>query len=85
VNDTYAKAMLPIGTEEVRGLIEATVTAVSVLAGAMAWQSGYAAANAMYENQSPRVLAERINRSIGEGFSWGAPTALGVLLFLLWT
>lgn len=74
--------MLP---DEIRGFIEVAVTAVSVLGGAMAGHSGYAAAQAMSEGQSPAVLSQSVNEGIAKGFSWGSPTAVIALIILLWT
>jgi hypothetical protein len=73
-----------LGVESIRGLIEAAVTAVSVLGGVMAWQSGFAAAQAMSQRQTPAVLTRWINEGIGEGFLWGAPLAVLAFIILLW-
>jgi hypothetical protein len=70
---------------DIRELIEAVVTAVSILGGVMAFGSGFAAAKATSENQRPEILAQRINEALGAGFSSGLPTAMFCLIVLLWT
>jgi len=70
---------------DLRNLIESAVTAVSVLGGAMAIESGYAAKKAMYEGLAPPVVAQLINEGLGNGFSRGLPIATFCLIFLLWT
>lgn len=76
-------AILEIG--DVRNLIESSVTAISVLGGAMALESGYAAKQATSENRSPQIVAQRINEGLAMGFSWGRMPATFCLIFLLWT
>jgi hypothetical protein len=77
--------MLPVEAGDIRGLIEAAVTAVSVLGGTMAFRSGLAASNALSEDQPPSVVAERINQGVGDGFSMGTPMAIVAFIILLWT
>jgi hypothetical protein len=77
--------MLPIEAGDIRGLIEAAVTAISVLGGTMAARSGLAASNALSEDQPSSVVSERINEGIGEGFSVGTPMAVVAFIILLWT
>jgi hypothetical protein len=55
---------------DIRTLIENLVTAVSVLGGAMAYESGLAARTAISENQAPDVLSQRVNEGLGAGFAW---------------
>ena len=68
-----------------RGLLEAAVVAISLLGGTMAYFSGYAAAQAISEQQPPDILGQRINEGIGEGFSWGWPAAILALIIMTWT
>jgi hypothetical protein len=68
-----------------RSLIEAAVVAISVLGGMMAYFSGYAAAQAISEQQPPDILSQQINEGIGEGFSWGWPAAILALIIMMWT
>jgi hypothetical protein len=77
--------MSSLDAESARGLIEAAVVAISVLGGAMAYFSGYSAAQAISERQPPDILGQRINEGIGEGFSWGWPAAILALIIMLWT
>jgi len=66
-------------------LIEAAVTAISVLGGAMAYCSGYTAAQAVSEEQPPEILGQRVNEGLAEGFTWGWPTAIVALIIGAWT
>jgi hypothetical protein len=77
--------MLPAGANEIRTFIESLVTAVSVLGGAMAYESGLAAAKAMAENQPPEALSRRVNEALAAGFAWGRPVGIGAFILLLWT
>ncbi len=70
---------------DIREFIEISVTAVSVLGGAMAVQSGNAASRAMARKQTAAVLSQQINEGIGHGFNWGSPTAVCTFMILLWT
>ncbi len=76
--------MLSIDSGDIRGLIEAGVTAVSVLGSAMAYESGCAANKATSENLASSIVAERINIGLGAGFYWGRPTATFCLILHLW-
>jgi hypothetical protein len=76
--------VLSVEIGDVRGLIEALVTAVSILGGVMAYRSGLAAARAMSQDQTPEILAQRINEGLGKGFSAGVPAAMFCLIVLLW-
>jgi hypothetical protein len=67
------------------GLLEAVVTAVSILGGAMAYESGFAAAEAVAENQSAAVLGQRVDEGIAEGFVWGWPLSVIALIIELWS
>jgi hypothetical protein len=77
--------MLGQGAGEVRALIEVAVTAVSVLGGAMAYCSGFAAVRAMVESQPPEVLSQRINEGIAKGFVCGFPLATFALMIAMWS
>jgi len=70
---------------DARALIEAVVTAVSILGGEMAYCSGLRAAQASAAEQSPQALAHSINEGIAEGFKWGAPSAAVALIIVLWS
>jgi hypothetical protein len=61
--------------EVIRNLVQATVTAVSVLGGFMAVLSGYAASEAVSAEVPPAVVAEQVNRGLAIGFEWGTWTA----------
>ncbi len=69
----------------IRDLIEAGVTAISVLGGAMAYCSGFAATQAVAESQPPEVLGQRVNEGIAQGFSLGWPAAILALIIEMWT
>jgi hypothetical protein len=77
--------MLSIGTGDARELLQAAVTAVSVLGGAMAYTSGHFAASALAERQPPDALSRRINEGIGLGFIAGWPIATVALIIEIWS
>ncbi len=77
--------VLSLDATNARELLETAVTAVSILGGAMAWASGYAASQAMAESQPPDVLSRRINEGIAEGFTVGWPLAILVFIIGAWT
>lgn len=76
--------MFPIEPGDTNQLIEAAVTAISVLGGAMAYCSGYTAAQAVSEEQPPDTLGQRVNEGLAEGFTWGWPTAIVALIIKIW-
>lgn len=67
------------------GLLEAAVTAVSILGGVMAYESGLAAAQSVAEGQSAEVLGQRVNEGIAKGFVWGWPLSVLAFIIGLWT
>lgn len=77
--------MLGAGAGEARELIEAAVTAVSVLGGAMAYCSGFAAARAVAERHSPEMVSQQINHGIAKGFVCGFPLATIALIIEAWS
>lgn len=77
--------MAPVEADSARELLEAAVTAFSILGGAMAYFSGYLAAQAIYEHQPPHVVAQRVNEGIGEGFTKGALPAILALIIVVWS
>jgi len=72
--------MAAIQATEVRELVEAAVTSISVLGGSMAYFSGFAAAQASVENSAPETLGQAVNESLGAGFVVGCPLALATLI-----
>lgn len=74
-----------IDAESASSMIEAAVTAVSVLGGTMAYFSGHAAAQAVSEELPPEILGQRVNEGLGEGFTWGWPAAVFALIIVMWT
>jgi hypothetical protein len=76
--------MALINPREVGELVDAAVTAVSVLGGVMACCSGYLAARALAEDRPPSLIAQRVNEGVGEGFLIGAPAAVVTLIIELW-
>lgn len=77
--------MLPVDATDARDLLNAAVTAVSVLGGAMAYTSGYFASQATSEGQPSDVLSQRVNEALGRGFDWGWPAAVMALIIGVWT
>jgi hypothetical protein len=68
-----------------RELLEAAVTAISVMGGAMAYLSGFNAAQALAERSAPEIVSQRINEGIGIGFLAGSPLAIAALIIETWT
>lgn len=66
-------------------LVQSAVTAVSILGGAMAYMSGYNAARALAEEDSPEIASQSINEGLGKGFAVGFPPALLVSIIEAWT
>jgi len=77
--------MAPIAPDDARAAIEAAVTGFSVLGGAMAYTSGYYAAQALAQQRSPELLAQRVNEGIGQGFNWGCLPALLAFIIVAWS
>jgi hypothetical protein len=76
--------MVTLDASTVPGLLEAAVTAVSILGGAMAYESGLSAARAVAEEHSREVLGQRVNEGIAKGFVWGWPVSVLVFIIGLW-
>lgn len=72
----YGHRMAAIEIGGVRELVDSAVTAISVLGGAMAYLSGFNAAQAMAGNCTPEAIAHRVNEGIGLGFVVGSPLAM---------
>jgi hypothetical protein len=77
--------MAAIEIGEVRELVESAVTAISILGGAMAYCSGYFAAQALAAHSAPDTVAQRVNEGIGQGFVMGSPLAVVALIIEAWT
>ncbi|HUC08348.1 MAG TPA: hypothetical protein VMR96_09680 [Solirubrobacterales bacterium] len=77
--------MLPLDATAARELLNAMVTAVSVLGGAMAFMSGYFASQAISKGQPSDVLGQRVNEALGRGFDLGWPAAIVALIISVWT
>jgi hypothetical protein len=77
--------MLVFEIGDLRNLIESAVTAISVLGGAMAYESGRSATRAISENLEPQIVSQQINEGLSKGFSSGRIAATFCLIFLLWT
>jgi len=69
-----------IGAAEFSELVQSTVTAVSILGGAMAYMSGYNAAWALSGEAPPDQAAAMVNEGLGQGFVAGLPLAFLVLI-----
>lgn len=77
--------MNPVDPSGTREFLEAIIASFSVLGGGMAYASGFAAAEALTEGQSPEVLAQRINIGIANGFKFASPLSIAALIIVLWT
>lgn len=76
--------MTQIDTAVIPDLLEAVIAAVSVLGGAMAYESGLGAAEAVAENKSDEALGRSVNEGIAKGFVWGWPLSVIALIIELW-
>ena len=76
--------MATIEAAVVPDLLEAVIAAVSILGGAMAYESGLGAAEAVAENQSDEALGRRVNEGIAKGFVWGWPLSVIALIIEMW-
>lgn len=70
--------------EALKAMIEATISAASILGGAIAYQTGYAAADAVSRGAPPSILSEEINLGVASGFQWGGPLSAFVLILMGW-
>ena len=68
----------------IHDLVELSVTAVSLLGGAMAFCSGREAYQSVRAQEDPERLSFRINTSVAEGFKLGLPLAVVVATLLAW-
>lgn len=69
----------------VRELLEAVVTAFSILGGGMAYWSGFNAARALALGESHEQVAHSINEGIGKGFEFFSLFSIATLIIALWT
>lgn len=67
--------------EALREMIEAAIGGASVLGGAMAYQTGWAAMRALFQGASPEFLSTEIDLGVAHGFLWGGP--LSAIVFIL--
>jgi hypothetical protein len=77
--------MPPHAAGDPRELIEAVISAASILGGAMAYCSGFRAAQAKGEGRTPEGLANSVNEGVAEGFQWGLPLAAITLIIVAWS
>lgn len=75
--------MEAIDVGAIHELVNAAVTAVSILGGAMAGVSGYVASREVSRASPAEVLAEQMNKGLATGFNYGAPTAAIVFIIVL--
>ena len=68
-----------------RQFLEALIAAFSVLGGLMAYFSGYAASNALGQEQPPENITKSINEGLGVGFEVGVPSATLALMIMGWS
>lgn len=77
--------MNPIDPASVREFLEAVVTALSILGGAMAYCSGQSASRALAREQRPEVVSHEVNRGIALGFELGWPLSVTTFMIATWT
>jgi hypothetical protein len=76
--------MAPVDLTSAREFLEAIVAAFSMLAGGMAYFSGYNAAQALAQDQPPEVVAHSVNEGLGRGFEIFSPLSIFALFVMLW-
>ena len=67
-----------------REFLEAVIAAFAVLGGLMAYFSGFAASNALGQEQPPENVTHGINAGLGVGFDVGVPSAALALMIMGW-
>lgn len=75
--------MAVIEVEAFRTVVDAAVTGVSVLGGAMAYSSGNAASQAVAKHAPPARISLRVNEGLAKGFTWGMPAGLIASIIVL--
>lgn len=73
--------MAAIGISDIRGLLEAAITAVSVMGGLMAYFSDRAASATVSRQTRADVVSRQINEGLAVGFDWGV--RLGAIAFMI--
>jgi ABC-type Mn2+/Zn2+ transport system permease subunit len=68
-----------------REFLEGIVTAFAVLGGAMAYMSGFRAAQALLLGLPSDALAHGVNEGVALGFLAGSPCAIAALMIMTWT
>jgi hypothetical protein len=68
-----------------RVFLEGIVAAFSVLGGAMAYMSGFRAAQAFLLGLPSEADAHGVNEGIALGFLVGSPCAIAALIIMTWT
>ena len=76
--------MTPIDASGAREFLEAIIASFSVLAGGMAYFSGYGAAQALAQEQTPEVVAQWVNEGVGLGFRYLSPLSIVALIIMTW-
>ncbi len=51
----------------------------------MAYFSGYAAYRGLREGSTPTNVTDDVNQGLGEGFAFGVPSAMLVLMIMGWS
>jgi hypothetical protein len=77
--------MTPVDLSGAHDLLEAVITAFSVLGGGMAYVSGFNAAQALAQDQPPEIIGYRISVGIAVGFGTFSPIAILALIIAIWT
>jgi len=77
--------MSPVDPESARQFLEATIAALSILGGGMAYLSGYKSSEALAEGQPPEVIGRCVDEGIAVGFRASWPVSVVVLIIMVWS
>lgn len=77
--------MATIDPSGARELLDALITAFSVLGGGMAYASGFYASQAFIQRQPPEVVARRVNEGLAVGFLGASPISVFAIIIAVWS
>jgi hypothetical protein len=56
--------------EALKAMVEAAISGASILGGAMAYQTGWAAMRSFLRGASPEAISREIDLGVAQGFLW---------------